>query len=257
MTLSLSMPRLPRKTGNVVPRSSAERMWLMAGGVAAFALILIGYFLVISPQRSQTSDVQSRIDAARTQNLQLQSKLSSLRAQNKNIAKYETDLRAAQLALPSTSGIPDFLRTLQSLGSATLTQVTSLTVGQPTNVTTLAATVPAAAASPTATASPAPGATTATGTAPTGPAIYALAINAQVSGTPAALNKFLEQLQAVQPRAVLITQITEGSATTTGGVVTGGAPVSGSTTLQLLMQAFVAPTNPVESSQLAQQAAGK
>jgi hypothetical protein len=114
-----------------------------------------------------------------------------------------------------------------------------VTVGPPAELTAPAAAAGTAAAS-SATASsaaPAPAGAGSVGASPAaGPQIYSLAITANVTGSPAALNKFLQQLQAVQPRAVLITQITEGS-----GVPVTGAKASATTTLQLTMQAFVAP----------------
>jgi hypothetical protein len=105
------------------------------------------------------------------------------------------------------------------------------------------------------TSAPAPGGATstapggATNTGATNPMqIYALPITADVSGSPAALGRFLDQLQRVQPRAVLITQLTEKAATS----AQNGHAVGGSTSLTLSMQAFVAPASPNESAALAQ-----
>jgi hypothetical protein len=238
--MAVSMPTLtlPTRPARAVPRSQAERLWLIGGALVAFLLLVLGYFLFISPQRSHTSRVNSQVDTARQQNATLQAHIDALRLQNRNLAKYEQQLKTARLALPSTSGVSDFLRSLQALGNATSTDVTALTVGSPTNVSTVAGAAPAAR----------PTATTASGGTTAGGTIFALPITAQVSGAPAALNKFLQQLQAVQPRAVLITQLTE-----TTGTAPGAAAVHGSsgTALQLTMQAFVAPSNPTEKASLA------
>jgi Tfp pilus assembly protein PilO len=241
--MQLTMPKMtvPVRRQNTVARSQAERLWLIGGGLVGLLVALIAYFLFISPQRSKTADINSQVSQARDQNATLQARVDALAEQNKNLPSYERQLAAAQLALPSEAGVSDFLRSLQTLGNATLTNVTQLTVGQPVDVTSV---VNAAPVQPGAPANASPSATSAAagsvGPAVTGPPIYALPITAQVSGTPAALNKFLDQLQAVQPRAVLITQIGE----TTG--VTGGAGAraasSVGTTLQLTMDAFVAPS---------------
>jgi type IV pilus assembly protein PilO len=223
-----------------VPRSQAERLWLIGGGLVAFLLILIGFFLVISPQRSQTSKVDSQVRAAREQNVALQQRIDALRQQNKNLARYRAQLATAKLALPAATGMSDFLRSLQALGNTTGTNVTSLTVGQPVDASSaLTAAAPGAASAPGA-----PAATTAAAAPPAGTVpvvtVYAMAISAQVSGTPAALNKFLQQLQEVQPRAVLITQIVETDAATAKSGA-GSTGTAGGPTLQLSMQAFVAP----------------
>jgi Tfp pilus assembly protein PilO len=249
MQSRLSLPKLPKRDSTAVPRSQVERLWLVAGGLVAFVMLLIGYFFFISPQRSSTSEVNQQTATAQQQNAVLQARLDALREQNKNLNKYKAQLAAAQQALPSTSGTSDFLRTLQSLGAATLTDVTQLTVGQPVDVTPVAAAQPTAsgaaattAAAPTQSAAPAaPVATT--------PGLYALPITASVSGSAPALSKFLDQLQAVQPRAVLISSITMTAGTTDQN------QSADSYTLQLTMQAFVAPSTPAEGAALSSSAA--
>jgi Tfp pilus assembly protein PilO len=215
-----------------MPRSSGERLWWIAGVLGAFVLILIGWFFLISPQRSSTSNVDNQVAAARQRNAGLQSRIDSLRAQNAQLAKYQASLHRAQLALPSESGLSDFLRTLQAIGTHTSTDVQALTVGAPVAITAPTTTPGNPAATTTAPAAPAAG----TPPAATGTGVYGLPISAQVTGSPAALGQFLQQLQAVQPRAVLITKLLEG----TGPVAGGGSATTG-TTLQLTMQAFVAP----------------
>jgi hypothetical protein len=243
--MQLTMPKVtvPVRRQNAVPRSQAERLWLIGGGLVGLLVALIAYFLFISPQRSKTADINSQVSQARDQNATLQARVDALAEQNKNLANYERQLANAKLALPSEAGVSDFLRSLQTLGSATLTNVTQLTVGQPVDVSSVVNAAPVqpgapANASPSASASSAPVGST---TAPVTGQIYALPITAVVSGTPTALNKFLDQLQGVQPRAVLITQIGE----TTGAVAGPNAhgAVAG-TTLQLTMDAFVAPSSP-------------
>ncbi len=249
---------LPTKNNAIVPRSQLERVWLVGGAVATVVLIAVGYFLFIGPQRSETSDVRKQISDAQAQNSTLQARIDELRNQSKSIAKYRTDFETAQRALPSTSGLSDFVRSLQSLGAATSTSVSSLTVGQPTDVSTVAGAAPTAAgASPNGAApsparpspSPSPARAGATPVS-TGPKIYALQISAEVTGTPTALNQFLEQLQSVQPRAVLITALTENSGAGTPNTTVQGSKLSSATKLQITMQAFVAPTSPNESASL-------
>jgi type IV pilus assembly protein PilO len=250
----ISVPKLPSRANSGVPRSQVERLWMISGGLIAFILVLISYFFFISPQRSNTATVRGKVAAAQKQNAVLQAHIDALNEQNKDIAKYQAELAQARLALPSTSGIPDFLRSLQSLGNATQTQVTALSVAPPTIVTAQAGAQAAAqAAAPTSTTEPAtPSPTTpAPGAVPGAVAaqLYALPINATVTGSSTALIAFLDQLQAVQPRAVLITQITEGAAQSATG------PSSHDMSLQLTMDAFVSPSSSVENASLSAAAA--
>jgi len=244
-----ALPKLPKRESNAVPRSQIERLWLVAGGLIAFVMLLVGYFFFISPQRSNTADINGQIGTVEQQNAVLKARLDALREQNENLGKYQRQLEAMHEALPSTSGTSDFLRTLQSLGAATQTSVTDLTVGQPVDVTPVEA-----APQPTASASAAPsaGSTPAAGVpAATTAGVYALPITAMVVGSPTALAKFLDQLQAVQPRAVLISSISESLA------VVSSQSAGGTTyMLQMTMQAFVAPSSAAESADLASAAAG-
>lgn len=250
--MQLTMPKVavPVRRPNAVPRSQAERLWLIGGGMVGLLVALIAYFLFISPQRSKTADINSQVSLARQQNATLQARVDALAEQNKNLASYERQLATAKLALPSEAGVSDFLRSLQSLGNQTNTDVTQLTVGQPVDVTSViagTATQPVAAgATPSAspsTATVAPNAANPANPAVTGQQIYALPITAQVSGSPDALNRFLDQLQTVQPRAVLLSQISETTTQAASGSGGHGGAVTG-TSLQLTMDAFVAPTGP-------------
>jgi hypothetical protein len=220
-----------------MPKSHRERLWLFGGGLVAVIMVLLGYFTFISPQRTQTADANARGSAAQLANSSLQVRIANLQQQSKNLSTYEAQVTQARLALPSASGLPEFLRTLQSIGNATLADVTSLTVGPPTEVTTVAgAAAPTASAAPTKSGAPAASGAAAAA----GPRVYALPITASVSGTAAQLDEFLTQLQSVQPRAVLISQLSEAIV---GAAATGptAGQAAGNTTLQLTMQAFVAP----------------
>lgn len=215
-----------------MPKSQLERLWVIGSVFVAFFVLVIGYLFFISPQRDQTSQVDAQVAVAQQQNDALNARISALAKQNKDLARYESAVKSASLALPATSGLPDFLRTLQAIGDATLAKVIDLKVG-----------APAPMLAPVATAStPTPGAPTPTPTpatngtvVPPAPSIYVLTVTSQVSGAPTQLGEFLRQLQSVQPRAVLISQLTETDGVP-GGTTTA---VAGQSTLQLTMSVFV------------------
>lgn len=232
-------------------RTAKERLWLTGGALIAILLLVLGYFLLISPQRDKTSTVNSEIGTVRTQNLSLQQRINNLTAQNKELDKYRADLVDLKLALPSTSGLPDFLRTLQSIGNSTLSDVLSLTVGPPTSVKAAAGGSAQPASTSTSASASGQTAKSARSTGGTN-GVYGLAITAAVSGSKTELEQFLQQLQSVQPRAVLVTSI---SFATAGGTVAATA-VKGSATMQITMQAFVSPVSAAEAAQLAKAAGG-
>jgi hypothetical protein len=186
--------------------------------------------------------VQEQINVAKLRNGELRARLANLSEQNRNLAKYQTDIQQAKLALPDTSGLPDFLRTLQAIGAASQTNVTSLSVGTPSDLTAAALPQTGTGGATTGAATPSKTTSSSSGAASgAGKKVYGLAISAVVSGSTAQLNEFLNQLQTVQPRAVLITAVTEAAGTASGAT----------TTLNLTMQAFVQPASAAEQAGLA------
>ena len=224
-----------------MPRTQAEKLWWAGAAFAAALMVVIGYLALIRPQQHETDRVHAEVAAQRTQTTALQARVAALEQQSKHLASYEAQLAQARLALPSTSGLPDFLRTLQETGNQTLARVSSLSVAAPTDVTRIVT-----SPSPTATASASPSKSGEQAPSVAGAHVYALPISAQVTGTVAQLSAFLTQLQSVQPRAVLISALSLGS----GKAGTGEEKADRVSVLSLTMQAFVAPDSAAEQARL-------
>lgn len=239
-----------------------QKLWLIAGVTTAGLLVLVGYFFFISPQKSKTRSVDAQVSVQEERNQASLARIRALEQQNSNLPKYEADLAAAKLALPDTSGLPDLLRSLQAIGSASGTAVTALTAGAPTTVTASAGVSGSSTSGGTSGTSSGGGSSTSTGTSSSsgssttggatsttagttsGGRVYALPITMTVTGAPAQLTQFLKQLQDVQPRALLINSVNEspqGSSTAKSNVMT----------LSLSMTAFVQPATAAEQRQLA------
>ncbi len=179
----------------------------MVGGAASAVLLLaIGWFLLISPQKAQTSSLQDQTAASELRLSSVQHRLAELRRQNKALPRYRAQLARDRDALPATSGLSDFLRELQAAGDSAGVSVRGVNVGAPSEVT--------GAATP----------------------VYALPITVTAAGDMAPLGRFLDQLQQVQPRAVLI-------ASANADPDEQGGSLAGRSSLTLNLQAFVAPAN--------------
>jgi hypothetical protein len=211
-------------------RTRNEQLWIGAGAALAALIVVIGYFFLISPQRARTSNVQGQVGSARLEGLALQARITTLTSQTRRMASYKKALLAAEQALPASDDLdatPAFLRTLQTMGTATSTSVSSLTVGSPTAVVAAA---PAATSSSSGASAPA-----APAVAPAA-SLYSVAITADVSGSTPALEAFLTSLQSHQPRAVLVTGVTLADHAAPGASAKHGS------TLNLTMTAFVRPS---------------
>ena len=203
---------------------SRDKVWLIAGGLLALLVVAIGYLFFVSPQYTSAADLRSQTSDAINSVSIKQAHLNDLAKQNANLATYEAQLATDQQALPSTTDIPAFLRTLQTIGSSSGISVTAISVGSPTAVTAAAA--PKSSGSTTAT-------TTTTHAGVAGGA-YAITISLTATGPVPSLDKFLQALQSTQPRAVLVTSVTLSA---------GNSSTNAGTTMALGIQAFMAPAS--------------
>jgi Tfp pilus assembly protein PilO len=170
--------------------ATRDRLWLVGGLVAALLLTLLVWQLVIKNQQDKTNSVKDDVATAQQQVVDSTRQLNQLRADSANLAKYQATLAADQQALPTSDGVAAFLRELHDAGDAAGVAVVQLTVGKPTVVT---------------------GATVA------GSPVYDLSLSLVVTGPLDALNAFLKQVQAEQPRAVLLKSVNESPGSTDGG----------------------------------------
>jgi Tfp pilus assembly protein PilO len=179
----------------------AGRLWATGGVLGAAVLFAIAWFFLISPKNSEASSLRDRADAASLRLPSLQKQLTELRKQHGDLKKYQDQLERDRKALPTESGLSTFLRDLQAAGDSVGVSVGGVSVGAPTQVTAA------------------------------GARLNALPVTLSANGDTANVNRFLDQLQQVQPRAVLITSAS----------VSANPQRAGGSTLNLTMQVFVAP----------------
>jgi Tfp pilus assembly protein PilO len=193
-------------------RLSAERLWIIGGAVAVVVLLAIGWFFMVSPKYAETDSLNSQAAATGGQVTVLQQRLAALRKQNQNMPAYLAQLAKERAALPSTSGLSDLLRELQTAGDATGAAVSGVSVGGVTDVTA------------------------------GGAKLYALPLTLTVTGSVPQLRAFLVQLQQIQPRAVLITSANLSTSENADPSANPGTRTSpAASTIALSMKAFVAP----------------
>jgi Tfp pilus assembly protein PilO len=182
-------------------RHHPGRLWAIGGALAAVVLLAVGWFLLIGPQNSRTNELNNQTVEAQDRAAGLRTKLIELRRQNEDLPKYRQELTLARAALPKTPSLTDFLRQLQAAGDDAGVSVTGVAVSSPSK---------AASGS-----------------------IQAYPINLTVDGGFDNVRDFINQLQRVQPRAVLIGTVSLSADPTTKSLV-------GRVSLTLAVQVFVA-----------------
>jgi Tfp pilus assembly protein PilO len=183
----------------------------MFGALAgAVALSALAWFLLIGPQRSDTTDVEDQIAQADGQVIVEQRKLARLTAEYAQRDKYAAELAANRKALPTVAATGDLLRELQSAGDSAGVTVSSLSAGNPTELKAKAG-------------------------------VASVTITVTATGKLDKLQAFLDQVQRIQPRAMLVFNVSFG-ANDSGGPITGtGAQLTLSAQVFVAMQQAATP----------------
>jgi Tfp pilus assembly protein PilO len=164
-----------------------DRLWLLGGVFVIIVIVAVTYLLAIKPIYDDRALKQDQVDDAEVSLINLKHDLASLQAESKKLTTYTAELKQRQKALPATYDVPNFMRQLQDSGNATSVVVSGVSVGAPDTVTdsTTVINVP---------------------------------ITLTATGSPANLSKFLNRLQNVQTRAVLVISINLGQGDKNGNM---------------------------------------
>ena len=97
------------------------RIALLLSVVGSLLVVLVGWFMLVSPQRSKAADLQTKVSAAELQLADAQRLLAS-----PNRKQTEATLRAARRAMPDTPQTSEILRQLSTLVAASQTELDSI-----------------------------------------------------------------------------------------------------------------------------------
>lgn len=180
-----------------------DRLWMFGALAGTVALSALAWFLLISPQRTETTDVEGQTALADGQVIVEQRKLAKLTAEYAERDKYAAELATNRKALPTEAATGDLLRELQSAGDAAGVIVSSLSAGNPAELKGAAG-------------------------------VASVTITVVAAGKLDKLQAFLDQVQRIQPRAMLVFNVSFAPSGD-GDAITGT-----SAQLTLSAQVFVA-----------------
>jgi hypothetical protein len=219
-----------------------QRLWAFAGVLGTAAVLALGWFLFVSPQLDQANAAGSQYDSVAVQNQTLQTRIDFLEKQSATLPELQKELDAKRVELPVRPEVETFAATLQSIGERDLVSVSTITVGQP--VAVKAAAPDAASATPAPT--PTPAATSASASADVARVSYALPVTFTVQGGAAAVDAFVQELQAQGQRALLVTK---ADVQPDAGLASGG-DIAGSVVATYSGNVWVSPLDPVAAAKL-------
>ena len=175
------------------------RQWSL-GTTALFVLILVAsWFLLVSPKKSEATDIQTQTQTQLEQNDQLRSKLVTLQQQSTKLADQQARLAAIRQHLPATLALATFIRTTSAAATGANVTLDSLAPSEPAPVT------PATPVGQPAVTTPSTG-------------LMVVRVDVKSTGSYYDIERFLNKLES-QQRSFLVT----GFSITSGGGASAGA----------------------------------
>ncbi len=94
------------------------RKWSMLSAVLAVAVLLAGWFLVVSPKRASADDLRVQAAAQNTKNDVLKNQIAELQALQKDLPKQQAIIADVQQRIPQNPDLPALIRSLSSMATS-------------------------------------------------------------------------------------------------------------------------------------------
>ena len=154
------------------------KQWVALTVLGCLGIMAVGWFLVVSPKRTEAAEVREQALSQERANQGLRTKLEVLKAQAKDLPKKQADLARVAAKIPGDPGLPSLIRALTAASTSAGVELVSVTPSAP---------VPVVAAAP-ATAAPAAAPASAVPAAPAGAAAAAPSTAGALAGIPVAIS---------------------------------------------------------------------
>ena len=222
------------------------KQWVALSVLGSLALLAGGWFLLVSPKKSEAAEVEAQVAAQVATNQSLSVELEVLKAKAQDLPKKQADLAKVAAKIPANPALPALVRALTAASTTSGVELVSVTPGAPVAETPAVAapveapdgTDPAAPAP--APAAPDPAAAAAAAPAPAGSlALIPIAIN--VVGDFFEVEQFIANLEQL-PRALRVTNLSvaPGSSPTAGTATNTSAADGKSLTTTITGSVFMA-----------------
>lgn len=110
------------------------KQWIALTVVGMLVIGAGGWFLLVSPRRSEAADVRGQADAQRVSNQSLQSQIAMLKAQAKELPQKQAKLAAVAAKLPDNPALPALIRNLTAAADLAGVELVNISPTQPVPV---------------------------------------------------------------------------------------------------------------------------
>jgi Tfp pilus assembly protein PilO len=118
------------------------KQWIALTLVGALGIMAVGWFLLVSPKRSEAADLRSQTASQLSANALLETQIEVLKAQATELPKEQATLADIAAKIPTGPELPTLVRALSDAAATANVQLVSITPGTPVPVVPVA---PAAA----------------------------------------------------------------------------------------------------------------
>ena len=178
---------------------TVAQRWYAGAAAASLGVLAAGYFLLVSPQQSNASDLTAQAAAVEQANVAAQHQVEALKAEYQDLPALQSQVAAIRTRLPQTPEEPTLLRTISALAKSSGVTLTSIGVQTPTSV----------------------GSATAGGGQ-----VKQLPLNLDITGSFANTRLFLNGVESMQ-RSMMVTAISINRASAGAATATAGTQVDG------------------------------
>jgi Tfp pilus assembly protein PilO len=187
------------------------KQWVALTVVGCLAILAGGWFLLVSPKKSEAAELQTQASAQDATNAKLRTQLEVLKAQAKDLPKKQAELARVAAKIPADPALPGLIRALTGAADSAGVELVTVTPGPP------AAFAAASGASATAQAPDATGADAAPAAGGLAGTLAAIPLTINVVGGYFEVAQFMANLEDL-PRAVRVTNLalTPGLSPTAG-----------------------------------------
>ena len=173
------------------------KQWVALTVVGCLAVLAAGWFLLISPQRTEAEELREQAATTAAGNQTLRTQLAVLKAQAKDLPAQKAQLAAVAAKVPTDPALPSLIRALDGASTEAGVELLSIAPGPPTAVV-----APVAPVAPAA-----DGAVPAAPVAAVGPVLQSIPLAVDVVGGYFEVQQFLGNLEDLG-RALRVTGVT-------------------------------------------------
>lgn len=214
--------------------------------VAVLAVLAAGWFVLVSPKRSQAADLRAQAVAQSQANDTLRAQVAALTLQARQLPQQRQRLALLAQKIPDSTAMPALILRLREAADRAGVTLVSIQPAPPTAVTLSA----------TGALAPTTGAATGAVPAPTGAAggrarqLLTIPVTIQVTGGFFQLEQFMTNLEDL-PRSFLVGQLSIAAASSTGTTSAGSTSAGlsgGSLSMTITGQVFLTAAKPAATA---------